>query len=563
MSTNRQTDAPPGETPTIAPTPGDARPVDAPLGDAPPMAVRPGDAPPAPVTVTVPAPGPGVHVTAPGVAVHVGAPETEPPRVLSGISDVRAFFRTNVVPLYFISPTPFNLLGIDRWVRNFFYLTYFDSFEGAHPRVFVPRRRDRKDFASIEDVCNHLLRDPETLEFIAHRGPGGKASFVMLDEETEALAHKAGLEVMHPSAALRQRLDSKIVTTRLGEEAGVPSVPNVIGRVGSYDELLALAHSAGLGDDLVVQAAYGDSGKTTFFLRGQRDWDHYAGDLVEQELKVMKRIRNLEVCLEGTLTRHGTVVGPTMTSLIGHPELTPYKGGWCGNDIWHGALPAGQLHTAREMVRKLGDGLRREGYRGFFEVDLLHDLDSGELYLGEINPRVSGASPMTNVTAEAYADMPLFLFHLLEYMDVEYELDVDEINARWERGAGQDEVWSQLIIKETSPDLELLTATPRTGVWRLDDDGRISFARWGNDWHSLIDESEAFYMRVAAPGDYRYKGADLGVLVTRGRLQTDDYELTERCRRWVEGIKAQFASTPLAPGEAAAPTAAPPVAIKG
>ena len=60
-------------------------------------------------------------------------------------------------------------------------------------------------------------------------------------------------------------------------------------------------------------------------------------------------------------------------------------------------------------------------------MDLLHDLDSGELYLGEVNPRLSGASPMTNLTTEAYADIPLFLFHLLEYMDVEYELDIEEI----------------------------------------------------------------------------------------------------------------------------------------
>ena len=95
---------------------------------------------------------------------------------------------------------------------------------------------------------------------------------------------------------------------------------------------------------------------------------------------------------------------------------------------------------------KLGDVLSREGYRGYFEVDLLHDLDSGELYLGEVNPRLSGASPMTNLTTEAYADMPLFLFHLLEYMDVEYEVDIEEINARWERGYGEDEVWSQVII---------------------------------------------------------------------------------------------------------------------
>jgi biotin carboxylase len=485
--------------------------------------------------------------------VRPGGPEPGPRRVLNGISEVRAFFHTNAVPLYFVSPTPFNLLGIDHWVRNFFYLTYFDSFEGVHPRVFVTQQRDRRDFGGMEDVCNYLLRDPETLRFITRRGPGGKACFVMHDEETQALAHKAGLEVMHPPAALRHRLDSKIVMTRLAEQVGVPSVPNVIGRAGSYEELLAFARSAGLGDDLVVEAPYGDAGKETFFLRGQRDWDEHAGDLAGQEVKIMKRIRNVEVCLEGTVTRHGTAVGPAMTSLVGYPELTPSKGGWCGNDIWRTVLPPGQTHAAREMVGKLGDRLRREGYRGYFEVDLLHDLDSDQLYLGELNPRLSGVSPMTNLTTEAYADMPLFLFHLLEYMDVDYELDVAEINSRWERGYGEDEVWGQLMISETSPDPGRFTATPRTGVWHLDDDGRISFARRGNDWDSLIDESEAFYLRVAEPGDYRCQGAELGVLVTRGHLQTSDYQLTERCRRWVQGIKAQFASTPLAPGDPATP----------
>jgi hypothetical protein len=90
-------------------------------------------------------------------------------------------------------------------------------------------------------------------------------------------------------------------------------------------------------------------------------------------------------------------------------------------------------------------------------------------------------------------------------------------------------------------------------VWHLGEDGRVSYARWDYDWDSVLDESEAFYMRVAAPGDYRCPGAQLGVLVTRGHLQTPDYRLTERCRHWVEGIKAEFASAPLPPGEAATP----------
>ena len=48
------------------------------------------------------------------------------------------FFRTNRTPIYFVSPTAFNLLGIDRWVRSFFYVNYFDSFEGTHPRCSCP-----------------------------------------------------------------------------------------------------------------------------------------------------------------------------------------------------------------------------------------------------------------------------------------------------------------------------------------------------------------------------------------------------------------------------------------
>ena len=103
------------------------------------------------------------------------------------------------------------------------------------------------------DVCNHLLSDPEAQAFIADRGPGGKACFVMPDEETSVLARQAGLTVMEPSPELRHRMDSKVVMTRLAEEAGVPSVPHVIGRAGSYDELLALARAANLGDDLVIQ----------------------------------------------------------------------------------------------------------------------------------------------------------------------------------------------------------------------------------------------------------------------------------------------------------------------
>ncbi len=147
-------------------------------------------------------------------------------------------------PVYFVSPIAFNLLGIDRWVRQFYYVNYFDSFDGGHPCVFVPPKTPHAQFGSIEDVCNYLLAHDAVNEFVvAHRQRGanrrrGKAVFVFFDEESERRATEVGLDVALPAAELRHRLDSKIITTRLGEEAGVPSVPNVLGRATSYSALL-------------------------------------------------------------------------------------------------------------------------------------------------------------------------------------------------------------------------------------------------------------------------------------------------------------------------------------
>jgi hypothetical protein len=117
--------------------------------------------------------------------------------------------------------------------------------------------------------------------------------------------------------------------------------------------------------------------------------------------------------------------------------------------------------------------------------------------------------------------------------------------------------WSQLILKETGEGVERLTKAPKTGIWRLEDSGEIAFGRWGNDWHSLHDETEAFYLRVLGPGDYRYPGADLGVLVARSRMQTENNRLTERALQWIDGIKSEFAGEPVreeepAPGGALA-----------
>ena len=61
---------------------------------------------------------------------------------------------------------------------------------------------------------------------------------------------------------------------------------------------------------------------------------------------------------------------------------------------------------------------------------------------------------------------------------------------------------------------------------------------------------------MLAPGDYRYPGADLGVLVARSRMQTDDLHLTDRAHQWIDGVHAQFAGAALPPQHEPVPTGA-------
>jgi hypothetical protein len=464
---------------------------------------------------------------------------------LKNISEIRRFFHRNETPIYFVSATNFNLLGLDEWVRNFRFVSYIDCYDGRHPNTFVPSPGPHPEFRSIEEINNYLLQHKEVLDLIEKRDGSPKLVFLMFDSETEKLATTIGAEIWFPAAALRSRVDNKIETVRIGNKAGVPSVPNVLSEVKSYEQLLEVAANVGLGRDLVLQSAYGDSGHTTFFVSNKEDFRKHTHELVGQgEIKIMKRITCRGSAIEACATKRGTIVGPLMTELVGFPELTPYRGGWCGNEIFAGAFSNKARQSARDFTVKFGEQLKKEGYRGYFELDFLVDIKTREIWLGELNPRITGASSMTNHAAFAHADAPLFLFHLLEFSGVRFDLDIDELNARWADPENIDS-WSQMVIKHTEDTIDLLTDAPQSGIWAMNADGSIEYSRFDYHRRAVASEAEAFFLRILNAGDYRYEGADLGILITRGRSMTDRFELTPRARNWIAGIKSQYRAKPL------------------
>ncbi|MGF1671041.1 MAG: biotin carboxylase, partial [Balneolaceae bacterium] len=255
---------------------------------------------------------------------------TNEKKPLRGLSDIRRFFFRNEVPIYFISATNFNLLGADEWIKGFKFICYIECFDGLHPNVFSPKEEmPHEEFKSIEDINNYLLEHKEVFEYIKSRkykGKAGKVMFLMFDEKTEKLAKKNGLEICFPPAKMRTFMDNKVNTNRIAEKAGVACVPYVLSPVKDYEHLRKVSKK--LGNHLVIQTPFGDSGHTTFFISDQNDFKKYEEEIVrEKEVKIMKRINCRGSAIEACVTRHGTIVAPLMTEIVGFPELTPYKGG--------------------------------------------------------------------------------------------------------------------------------------------------------------------------------------------------------------------------------------------
>ena len=347
---------------------------------------------------------------------------------------------------------------------------------------------------------------PRCRRYLKRRGGTPMVAMVFFDEETEEICRELGYNLILPPDSLRRRLDSKIVTTQLGNEAGAPSVPNVLGTADTYAELQALADRRRarhrprgadalrrLGQDHLLHQVRGGLGRQR---RGHRR-SRAEGDEADQQQG--RRRRGVH-----HPARHDR------RAVHDRPDRLPRTHAIQGRLVRQRPVPRGAFgkspRPAIDHVRKMGDRLAQEGYRGFLEVDVLVDLDTDEVYLGEINPRISGASSMTNVTAGAYADVPLFLFHLLEFMDVDYTVNVEEINDRWRELAAVD-VWAQLIMKEPTVRFGRAASWPHPGPapGTSSDDGELTFARVSNDWHDITGEDEAFFLRVYGPGDFRFR----------------------------------------------------------
>ena len=260
----------------------------------------------------------------------------------------------------------------------------------------------------------------------------------------------------------------------------------------------------------------------------------------------MKRIDPQEAAIEGVITRHGTLVGPLMTELTGFPELTPYGGGWCGNDVFATALTERQRVLAREYTQRMGDRLRRGGLPRLLRARLPRGRRLGRAVPRRAQPardrrELDDERHRGRVRRHAAVPLPPPRVRGRRLRDR---------RRRAERGVGASR--RRRRVEPVHPQADRRRRRAHHACAALGDLAarrrrrRAASASCAARPTGTPSRARTRPSTCGSPpkGQYRYPGADLGILVTRGRLQTDDHELTERALTWIRGIKSQFRARP-------------------
>ena len=457
-------------------------------------------------------------------------------------------------PIFYVSRSATNLLGVERFVPNFFFITFIDSWSGRHPANFTPKRMPLRKPRGNVGIVNWLLNNPEVTEFISAKTPRGATPNIVLasfDEASEFLCAERGYRLLMPPYSLRNHIDSKVTTTEIGNECGLDSAPNIITTIADYTDLVSQARDAGLGDDLVIQLPMGDSGSTTFFVSDPSSFDTASARIATPPtpLKVMRRIDHLPLSLEAIVLDDQVLIGPILREVTGHPELTPYRGGWTGSEIYPGLVSKKTRQAILDTVTAFCEAVKKRGYRGILEVSILYDQATGASFLGEVNPRISGSSAHSNFT-EANGSLPLFAYHLGQFLSDGLRFN----DSRTTRSEAQNFVstseWSSLIIQHRSREERVVMSAPESGTYRFSESGDLARVDFARDWHNLTsDKDELYLLRLVSPGWRLSSGVEIAFLMIPRRVQEDTYALTPFSHNLIERVQDLFETRGVSPVE--------------
>lgn len=424
------------------------------------------------------------------------------PMFLQELKDVRNLLHARTGSIVGVGMTAFS-----RIVPAYF----IDSYHVAalSRTADLPLLRKRADIFCLEEAGGSLPENGRNsaclLSHALTRGylnslPDPKYLFLYQGyPDLEDLAKKEGWVLLANPADLRLRLRERAFFQQMAASLELCQVPGAIQPIAVIHKKDYKVWAGDLGPELVIQLpdiAQG-GGRGTFFIRSARAYDRLRErlkgdvwrDVALTSVLIRRFVKGTPASVAICATRHGILISGLQKQLIDLPycAYSSENGIFCGH-VWDGnPWTEAVQEAALKQAEKIGTYVTALGYRGVLGIDFIVDEKAGQVYPLEINPRLTGAFPMLSLLHIQNGIIPLDIFHMLEFLDLPYRIDVSELNRRYRTPLKG----SHLLLFFPPEGQDVRGFRIRAGVYEVKPgDPVIRFVRDGMDYADISNENQ-------------------------------------------------------------------------
>lgn len=430
--------------------------------------------------------------------------------MIKNLKSLKKFFKEKVnFPIFGAGVYAFHRLGPEEFVPDYKILSLRRSLDGELIK------KDIKVISVEKSLGTKHIRNPRNATTLLDHSKIKKylQKFKNIEKGINILVYKASSKmekvaqennwnlIAPPVKFGKELFENKIKFRKILEDLNIPVPP---GKVTSLNKLHYghLINSYGL--PFVIQHPTKGGGKGTFFIKNHEDFEKayqklkepiketYLGEKKEnpaEEVIISRFIEGPSPSITGCVTRHGIISTNLQYQVLDMPELyNPEKGSglFCGHDWSASDFPEELNKQVYNTIEKIGNYFKEQGYKGIFGLDFIMDKKSKKLYITEANPRLLGSFPTLSMVQIKNNEPPIIAFHILEYLNIDYKMDINSINNL----IRQKKQGAQMISHNLNNKWSRIRKTVKPGIYQLDKNGKIKFLRPGYKLQHLTKKYE-------------------------------------------------------------------------
>ena len=431
----------------------------------------------------------------------------------------------NQVRIAGIGLVPWTRLGPERWFANYKIASLYgwDLYDvpGAPRVVALTDTSSMPQLAKLNTPS--LLGEPDFQKLLDQEFAGYQfMTYKSVVAPQGSLP--AGSRLLSGDLELAARLENKAEFRQEFADLGLPFPKyKIIERSTLQPDAASLDLLLEGRDEIIVQDEILSGGRGTFRVTDVVSLAHTLESIAEmgggKRLVVSERVKAArERSVQCVATRYGTFVGHSQKQIIAKPllaNLNVHDGDrFCGGEI----SPDDSLRKVYPEIRKyalaIGERLVALGYRGIFSVDCLVDQQD-KVYVLEVNPRITGMTPLVTALYREGKDIPFYLLHILEIAGLDYTITDDTVDPTPPAGA--------LMVLHSLQDVATqIVDSPHSGLYTLEG---LTYEGRQYRLPARDGQQQLLVQRYTPPNFHIKPGGRLVTVLTNGQVTNQDDQL--------------------------------------